>query len=261
MLLSDRPRAHYTKAPVHEVICQLQFPTILSINQEEPARFQETIRGAFPRYARQQDIIPPKITGVGTPNIQVQNQPPVTNYHFLSEDGKWKLNLTRDFIALSTLRYPGWEDFARHLDRPLASFIRTYQPAYFHRVGLRYRNFVSRKRLNLEGVAWNALLAPAYTGPLREGDVAESEVTAYSCDLALRLDDACRLKVHAGPGHLKGTHNGPQDPELKFILDLDLFAIGTTACTQSAQLLEALHGYADRAFEGAITDILRDAIR
>ena len=104
MLFSDRPRTLYRNRPAHEVICQLRFPSILSINQMEPAEFQEDIRDAFPQYARRQDL--PPIVGGQTP------PPPVTNYHFLSEDGRWKLNLTKDFIALSTLYYPGWEEFA-----------------------------------------------------------------------------------------------------------------------------------------------------
>ena len=103
MLFSDRPRTLYRNRPAHEVICQLRFPSILSINQVEPAEFQEDIRDAFPQYARRQDL--PPIVGGQTP------PPPVTNYHFLSEDGRWKLNLTKDFIALSTLYYPGWEEF------------------------------------------------------------------------------------------------------------------------------------------------------
>ena len=44
MLLSQHPRTHYAKAPVHEVICQLRFPTILSLNQADPAEFQDRIR-------------------------------------------------------------------------------------------------------------------------------------------------------------------------------------------------------------------------
>lgn len=139
MLFSDRPRTLYRNRPAHEVICQLRFPSILSINQVEPAEFQEDIRDAFPQYARRQDL--PPIVGGQTP------PPPVTNYHFLSEDGRWKLNLTKDFIALSTLYYPGWEEFARHLDQPLASFIRHYKPAYFQRVGLRYVNIFSAPSL------------------------------------------------------------------------------------------------------------------
>ena len=48
MLFSDRPRSHYPNAPIHEVICQLRFPTILTINTVEPADFQEAIREDFP---------------------------------------------------------------------------------------------------------------------------------------------------------------------------------------------------------------------
>ena len=145
MLFSDRPRTHYEKTLAHEVICQLRFPTILSINNVEPADFQERIREDFPQYARKQDVLPPQIV-----NGKPEPQPPVTNYHFLSQDGRWKLNLTKDFIALSTLHYPGWEEFARQLDKPLAAFIRLYKPAYFQRVGLRYVNIFSRARLGLE---------------------------------------------------------------------------------------------------------------
>ena len=44
MLFSGHPRTQYRNAPAHEVICQLRFPTILSINTTEPADFQEAIR-------------------------------------------------------------------------------------------------------------------------------------------------------------------------------------------------------------------------
>ena len=261
MLFSDRARSHYPNAPVHEVICQLRFPTILTINNVEPADFQEAIRAEFPQYARRQDVTPPKVTGLGGPNPKVEQQPPVTNYNFLSADGKWKLNLTENFIALSTLRYPGWPEFARMLDKPLASFIRIYKPAYFQRVGLRYVNLISRQRLGLEGTPWTELIAPAYTGPLQEPDVAEDSVLNCGCDLLLKLDSSCQAKVHAGPGRIKNNApNAPQDPEVKLIFDMDLSMNGQTPCTLAAAALETLHGHSTRLFEGAVTDRLRDAM-
>lgn len=48
MLFSDRPRTHYEKPLAHEVICQLRFPTILTINNTEPADFQEAVGRTFP---------------------------------------------------------------------------------------------------------------------------------------------------------------------------------------------------------------------
>lgn len=261
MLFSDHPRTHYQNAPVHEVICQLRFPTILTINNVEPADFQEAIRDEFPQYARRQDASAPKLSGLGSPNVRVEQQPPITNYHFLSEDGSWKLNLTKDFIALSTLRYPGWEEFARHLDKPLATFIRLYKPAYFQRVGLRYVNIFSRARLGLDGTPWAELLAPAYTGPLQEADVREEDCLNCGCDLLLKLDSSCQGKVHAGPGRIKNSAPGAaQDPEVKFVFDLDLSMNGNTPCTLAAAALETLHGHGTRMFEGAVTDRLREAM-
>lgn len=261
MLLSDRPRSHYDRAPAHEVICQLRFPSILSIEADAPARFQDQIRRAFPQYARRQDVLPPKISRTGN-DVRVETPPAVINHHFLSEDGKWKLNLTKDFIALSTLRYPGWEEFARRLDRPLASFIQIYAPAWFQRVGLRYRNLVSRERLGLEGVPWSELFAPAYTGLLREEDVREEDVLGWGADLAFRLGASCQAKIHTGPGRIQSSGgDAPANAERCFLLDLDLSMEGETPCGLAAAALETLHAHADRVFEGAVTDRLRDAMR
>ena len=177
----------------------------------EPAEFQEDIRDAFPQYARRQDL--PPIVGGQTP------PPPVTNYHFLSEDGRWKLNLTKDFIALSTLYYPGWEEFARHLDQPLASFIRHYKPAYFSAGWPAVCQYLSRTKLGLEETPWRELFIPAYTGPLQ--DESEDTLLNWGCDMLVKLDSSSRAKIHAGFGRLQ-VKNAPQDQETKFILDLDL---------------------------------------
>ena len=261
MLFSDRPRTIYRNAPTHEVICQLRFPTILSINSTEPADFQELIRDEFPQYLRQQQSLPPKIIGAGTPNPRVEQQPPITNYAFLSADGKWKLNLTRDFIALSTIRYSGWEEFARHLDKPLASFIKLYHPAYFQRVGLRYVNIISREKLGLEGTPWTELMAPAYTGPLIESDVREENLAGYNCDFTMKLDSSCHAKIHAGPGLLKSKDPRlSTDNEQRFILDFDLFMTGNITAPLAAAGMETLHNHADALFQGAITDELHEAM-
>lgn len=262
MLFSDLPRSHYPKNQLREVICQLRFPSILTINNVEPADFQEMIRDAFPQYIRKAEIPAPKISGFGTPNARLEQQPSITNYHFLSADGKWKLNLTRDFISLATLQYPGWEEFARHLDKPLASFIHLYKPAYFQRVGLRYVNAFSRRQLGIEETSLSELFSPAYLGPLAEEDVREENILSGGCDLLLKLDNSCHAKIHAGPGRLKNT--APQaapDNEVKFIFDLDLSMNGNVPCTLAAAGLETLHGHSTRIFEGAITDTLRNVLK
>ena len=49
MLFSDNTRHSYANSPLIEVICQLRFPTILSIGSTVPAQFQEAVRDEFPR--------------------------------------------------------------------------------------------------------------------------------------------------------------------------------------------------------------------
>ena len=170
------------------------------------------------------------------------------------------LNLTRDFIALSTLAYPGWEDFARMLDKPLAEFIQVYQPAYFQRIGLRYVNIVSRKKLGLEGTPWSELFTPAYLGPLAEPDIAPEQVPAFSAEFSVKMDSSSTAKIKTGTGRLQARPGAPEDPEEKYILDLDLSMGGNLPCTFAAGALETLHGHAAPIFEGAVTDTLRQAM-
>lgn len=261
MLYSDHPRVHYDKAQLAEVICQLRFPAILSIGTREPVDFQEAVRSMFPRYAAREERPAPRISGLGTPGAKLEAQKPVTNHNFISADGRWKLNLTNTFISLSTVAYPGWEEFGNHFDLPLAQFIRIYQPAFFERIGLRYVNIFSRKKLDLEGDLWRDLIAAPYLGVLAAGDVEERSVRKCSVDVELNLDNTCRAKLHAGPGMVKqNTPNAPQDPEAKFILDMDLYMGGQLDPRMAAGGLETLHGHSTALFQGAITDRLHSAL-
>ena len=257
MLFADYHRYQYARSPLIEVICQLRFPTILSINTAEPAAFQEAIRQDFPRYARRKEPVPPKIVGAGGPAPKAEPQPPISNHNFISEDGLWKLNLTKDFIALSTLRYTSWEDFALRLDKSLAQFIQVYQPAFFQRVGLRYLNAISKKRLGLTELLWDDLIRSPYLGILGEPDVDETQVGRSSLDTEVALEGGIRLKIHAGPGLLNG---GKQDPEPKFILDGDLSRSEQLGADKVPDTLEELHRYAVRFFQGAILPELHEAM-
>ena len=256
-MFSNDERCIYRKNPLGEVICQLRFPEILKIGTEVPAAFQDVIRDEYPRFSSRMESPAPKLTG--TPgNLTLQNQPQTVNYQFLSEDGVWRVNLTSRFISLACSRYTLWEDFAKKLDKPLAAFIRIYQPAYFERVGLRYINFISRKQLGLEGTPFRELIAPAYLGPLAEEDVTESTATRCSIDAEFGIQSGCRLKLHAGPGMVK---RGPQqDSETKFVMDLDLYMLGKVPVNYSAGALQTLHSQAWPIFRGAVTDTLHDAM-
>lgn len=256
-MFSREDRCFYRSNQLAEVICQLRFPEILTIQANAPVEFQEAIRRDFPQFSRRQENAAPRLTGAPG-NLTLQNQPTVTNYQFVSADGKWRVNLTSKFISLSCANYSCWEEFAQKLDKPLAAFIKIYQPAYFERIGLRYLNFISRFDLGLEGTPYSALIAPCYLGPLAEEDIQESTVTRSSVDAEFGIRGGCRAKIHAGPGMVK--KNGQADKEVKFVFDLDLFMPGQVPVNVSAGALQTLHSQAYSLFRGAITDTLHDAL-
>lgn len=256
-MFASEDRYRYMSPTVIETICQLRFPAILSIGAQEPAAFQERIRGDYPRYSLQRDQPAPRVVNANTPNPTVEPQKPINNYTFLSEDNRWKVNLTSGFIALSTVGYTRWEDFAGRLDKVLAEFIEIYHPAFFERIGLRYVNAVSRQRLHLEESDWADLIQPAWLGVMAEPDVEEKGLTKCAVDVEMALEEPCRAKIHAGLGLLG---DGKRDPEVKFILDNDLSASGNIPLAQVADRLQTLHGYADRIFRGAITSELHTAM-
>lgn len=258
MLFSDNSRYSYAVSPLIEVICQLRFPTILSIGSTEPAQFQEAVRGEFPKYVARQEQQPPRLLNPNTPQMKLEQVPPITNYNFISADGLWKINLTKDFVALSTLRYTSWEEFAQKLDKVLALFIQIYHPAFFERIGLRYVNAFSRNRLGLQEELWDDLINTPFIGVLSEPDVDEKLTGKCALDVEMSLGENRRMKLHAGPGMLG---DGKKDPEPKFILDGDFSVVEKQIPAQRiAGDLDVLHDYAVRLFNAAVTDELRNAM-
>lgn len=253
MLFASNDRYTYARSPLIETICQLRFPPILSIEEGRPEQFLKAIGSDFPRYVSKTEQGPMILK-----NGKVEPVGSTSNHNLVSEDGLWKINLTRDFVALSTLRYTNWEEFAQRLDKVLAEFIQIYRPAFFERIGLRYLNAVSRERMGLEGELWDDLINAPFIGILSEPDVDEGHTSRCSMDVEIYLGEHRHMKLHAGPGMLG---DGKQDPEPKFILDGDFATIDKEIAAQCITgELESLHDYAVRMFNAAITKELHEAM-
>ncbi len=257
-MFSQEPRVCYRRNPLAEVICQLRFPEILSIEANAPVEFQEAVRELFPHYALRRENPAPKLTGTSG-KLTMEPQPQISNHQFVSADGLWKINLTSRFISLSSRSYVSWESFAARLDQPLAAFIGIYRPAMFTRVGLRYVNFISRKALHLEQEPFSNLIMPQYLGILSDEEIREGATARSTVDAEFAIRGGCRAKLHAGPGLVR--RNDGADQELKFIFDLDLFMEGSMPLQHSAGAMQTLHSQAFPIFRGAVTDVLHEAMQ
>lgn len=129
MNMREYKRVRYQKSPLIEVIFQLRFPTILSINAKQPIEFQDKIREKYPFYQegdeQQNEMV---IDQNGNPvQIKTSNS---KNYAFVSADGSNKINLTSSFISISTLKYTQWEDL-KSISNLLFRFLKRYTSQLF----------------------------------------------------------------------------------------------------------------------------------
>ena len=246
-----------TKNQLVEVICQLRYPDILKIETEVPAAFQDAIRAEYPIYEKRTEQLPPRLVG-GKPEAQGS----VQNHQFISQDGKWKVSMTRNFIALSTHAYSCWEDFAKRLDVLLEIFIRQYAPADFQRVGLRYINALNKDALGLSDTPWRELIAPGFLGLMAEEDVPERAFAKCEQTMTAAIPGGAKVNLKCGPGVLRKVNNRTRETkeERVFMLDMDLYMEGNTPLNHVVPALNVVHGNAGSIFRSAVTPTLLDAM-
>ena len=258
MIFPETPRIIYSKNPLDEVICQLRFPTILGIEKDIPYEFQESIRKDFPQYVEEEEFQIP-LPGSSLENVPVElfelakNSINRKNFSFLSENSKWKINLTRDFISISTVDYTRWEVFRDYFTPALDNFIRIYKPAYYSRIGLRYRDVICKSSLNLSNEKWSELLHPSIIGLLGDDDL-ENHVQEISSNTLLDLgDDSSKVKIQNGFILLKNEEKG-------FLIDSDFFSLNRTEIHDAMTKLDFFHECASRLIRWSITEKLHNTM-
>lgn len=245
-------RVRYKKCPLVEVIFQLRFPTILSVNAKQPAEFQEAIRKQFPFYeegVEQQNefLITPAI---GQAQMRTtQNK----NYSFVSTDNMYKVNLTSTFLSISTLNYSQWEDFSKRIKYASEIFESIYEPAFYTRVGLRYIDVIERSALGLTGRKWIELVQPHVLGIAA---IEDYRVNSYSSETEFKdTEDGINTKTHFEFVHANGNE------ETSLLIDCDYYKNDTTSTKQMLSVADRLHVHSSRFLRTAITDELHNAMK
>ncbi len=176
-------------------------------------------------------------------------------YDFVSEDGKWRLSLTRDYLALSTSSYRTWEDFTGHLNGPLSALVEIYKPAFFSRIGLRYQDVVRRSQLSLANTDWSELIKPPLAGLLSSPGIAPN-VGEMLTQAVVRLPQfAAKVKMNFGIG-VDATVN---DEEC-FIVDSDFWTDERVQCNDVATILAYFNRQSGRLFRWCIEDRLHESM-
>jgi uncharacterized protein (TIGR04255 family) len=257
--LPDFPRVIYEVNPLTEVICQFRFPAILRIAAEPPVAFQERIRAEFPLLKEQSaDVglqIPSGLPSAVADMVKVSLRKRQVGYDFMTADSKWKVSLTRDFLALSTSGYLRWEGMKEHLQGPLRALLDVYKPAFFGRIGLRYQDVIRRSALKLDpSTRWSELLQPHIVGLLGTG--IYEEVTEVLSQALIKLPH------FAGQVRLNYGVVVADDPnEECFLIDHDFFTEQRTETDDVDRILAYFNRQSGRLFRWCIQDRLHEAMR
>ena len=257
MPFPDSPRVIYEKNPLVEVICAINFPAILRIDSEVPARYQERLKELYPLFSENQASniklnVAPEIAQIIGSNQSLSFRGRAT-YSFVSADKQWKVNLSRDSLSLSTRIYERWEDFKEHLREPLNALIEEYKPTFFSRIGLRYQDVIERSKLGLADCSWGQLLEPHLAGELSSPDIAEDILSCVN-QLVLALDDG-ESRVLLNHGFASN-----QDNEICYLIDSDFFTEERTETNNVIQKLDYFNRQSGRLFRWCINEKLHEAL-
>lgn len=218
MKFPEKDRNKYRKNTIYEVIFQARFPEILRISNEEPVAFQDKLRKQdFPEIKIKKADLP-----AGVPDQVRKLIGGDDEYAFVSEDHNWKVVLTKEFVALVCNQYTNYEEFETRLKTVLNIFYEIYEPTYFRRIGLRYKNLASKTVLKKE-VEDIRKFIPSCIAPELKADLAE-EVKAFEKTI-LVADEFCKVNIRHVLGQFTGQFGKFNlNDEISYIIDMDCFS-------------------------------------
>jgi uncharacterized protein (TIGR04255 family) len=254
-LFPPSPRVIYAKAPLRQVIAQLRFPSLLKIDSEPPAEFQERIRDLVPLLDRVQpmiDHLPPELASVV---VGLAVPTPRPEFAFRTEDGTASISLSSEHIAFTTTKYTRWEEFSRYIKPALTALLEIYRPSFFQRIGLRYINTIERGALGIPNQNWSELLQPAILGELATpGFEAHATEAKRNIRVALPNDPGCAMFLQHGLAKKKGSN------EVVYRLDFDFYRSDKTEVADAKPTLDKLNSMVGRAFRWCIRESLHERL-
>ena len=242
-------RIIYAKNPLESVICQVRFPAILKISTDPPVKFQEALRKDYPLFREVPPLdvptgLPPELSAIMSKLLPL---PASKAYELTSEDGTWQITLTQESLALLCKSYQRWEEFRSVLLTALTLLEKIYEPSFFTRIGLRYRDVIARRLLGLTDVPWGELLSAHLAGEFHSQLAGTVEASGHQLSLRLQGDGA-KVTLQHGLGN--------KDGEVCYIIDSDFYTAKRTGVQDAERILDYFNRQAGRLFRWCIAERL-----
>ena len=251
-------RVIYKRNPLSEVICQLRFPTILRIGTNDIAGFQDKIRSEYPLYESKEAAIeflnvPQEFSAIFD-KLSLPG-PSINTHRFLSQDKKRFIALSRDFLAYSDMDYQRWEDFKCKVINSEKALQESFKPAFYSRIGLRYKDIINPQELGLPDCNWNDLLQPYVIGELGDANIS-ADIPEIMTQTTIKINDIPGSQVIFRHGLTKEKAKSGAS----YVIDADFSIMQTEEKYGTIDVLEVFHELAGRLFRWAITDYFDKAL-
>jgi uncharacterized protein (TIGR04255 family) len=251
--LPRRQRVIYGRNPLAEVVAAIRFPPILALVQEPPSEFQRAFAIEYPLSEVTQSLGAVFVGGV--PHEGLQNQPLTQRgYRFRSQDSAWRVDLEPSLLALSCYNYPEWAQFRDRFKAIIEGLSSIYRIQLITRLGLRYKDVISKGPLGLSGRPWRDLIKPEVFGTM----------AFFTDDMEANPQTNFSIVLEIPPGQVRIGITAVKNPEGEagILIDTDCFAEENCALSIDDVMSRAneLHEYTSIVFQACITDVLHDAL-
>jgi uncharacterized protein (TIGR04255 family) len=196
------------RAPLRTVVCQVKFPRILGISDQQVRPLQQRVSKTYPEYVPGE--VQEFVVGPGL----IKQAPDVEKLHQIrSADGLWAVNVVADALSLETTKFPGFEEFSGRWKAVLSDAVEVLEIGYQDRLGLRFVNEIEMPSIEalprIRAMINPELIAPVGSHPLLEDLVVSLQELRFK-----QSDGQCTLR-HGYVLKVEGTR--------AYILDLDYY--------------------------------------
>lgn len=260
MLFPESERVLYKNNPLVEVICQFRFPTILRIRERQLADFQDIIRKDYSVYTEQEPSfgVPPQVPkelAIIIEQINIPIPPGLVSHRFSTKDSQRFISLRDESMSLAETKYERWELFREEIVKAESALKRIYEPAFYSRVGLRYRDIISRRSLGLTNVGWQDLIKTHIIAELGDKEVSDA-ILRIQTRVIIKIADIPNGQVVLNHGLI--TPNG-SDEEC-YLIDADFSVERKEGLDEPFEILGEFNRMAGRLFRWTITTRLHNAM-
>ena len=258
MFFPESPRVVYQNNPLAEVICQIRFPAILRIGSGDVAEFQERIRVDYPLYQLQEPAfdlpsIPKELMAFF--EQMLPKLPSPRTHKFLTKDSRRFISLSQDFLAVSEANYSRWELFRQEVGNAEKALREVFKPAFYSRLGLRYRDLIPPESITTDKVKWSDFLMSYILGELGDTRIGDA-ISQIRTRCVIELSEIPRARVILTHGLIKETETSPE----KYLIDADFAIEKVEVLDETFNILDKFNRLAGRLFRWAITEKLHNAM-